>query len=122
MSNVSTIADKRMRCPRCSARPAVQNAVELRPGIKYLTLRCISCRLVYNAQVQVEADPATVSRLMGRTDEPPRRNRRGNLGPMETQPRFDAGRLRRPRWDRHLLRGRRRQTGLASRPFRGARR
>ena len=91
MSNVSTIADKRMRCPRCSARPAVQNAVELRPGIKYLTLRCISCRLVYNAQVQVEANPATVSRLMGRTDEPPRRNRRGNPGPMETQPRFDAG-------------------------------
>ena len=31
-------------------------------------------------------------------------------------------RLRRPRWDRHRLRGRRRQTGLASRPFRGARR
>jgi len=69
MSNVSTIADKRMRCPRCSARPAVQNAVELRPGIEYLTLRCISCGLVYNAQVQ--ADLATAAHLMGRIDELP---------------------------------------------------
>src|ERR1700747_2584506 len=31
-------------------------------------------------------------------------------------------RLRRPRWDPHRLRGERRQTGLASRAFRGARR
>ena len=84
MSNVSTIADKRVRCPRCRARPAVQNAVELRPGITYLTLRCTSCGLVYNAQMQ--ADPATASHLMGRIDEPP-----SNPGPMETQPNFGHG-------------------------------
>jgi hypothetical protein len=89
MSNFRTIADERMRCPRCSARPAVQNAVELRPGIKCLTLRCISCGIVYNAQVV--ADPAAASHLVGRTYEPPQWMKRRRPGPMETQPNFDAG-------------------------------
>jgi transcription elongation factor Elf1 len=40
-----------LRCPRCRARSTVQSAVELRPGVKYLTLRCIICGLVYDAQV-----------------------------------------------------------------------
>jgi rubredoxin len=51
MTNVSTIAPSGMRCPRCQSRTTVQNAIELRPGVEYLTLRCISCGLIYNAQV-----------------------------------------------------------------------
>lgn len=39
-----------LRCPRCQARPTVQNAVEIRPGVEYLTMRCISCGLVYDLQ------------------------------------------------------------------------
>jgi hypothetical protein len=48
---VSTIAPSGMRYPRCQSRTTVQNAIELRPGVEYLTLRCISCGLIYNAQV-----------------------------------------------------------------------
>ena|ERR1700757_1727200 len=88
MSNFRTIADERMRCPRCSARPAVQNAVELRPGIKCLTLRCISCGIVYNAQVV--ADPAAASHLVGRT-RAAAMDEEATPRPMETQPNFDAG-------------------------------
>jgi hypothetical protein len=39
MQGASTVDDKRMRCPRCRARSTVQNAVELRPGVQYLTQR-----------------------------------------------------------------------------------
>jgi hypothetical protein len=39
------------RCSRCRSRAAVQSAIELRPGVKFLTLRCVSCGLVYDAQV-----------------------------------------------------------------------
>jgi hypothetical protein len=57
----STIANLRSpvrsgtRCPRCRSRAAVQSASELRPGVEFLTLRCFSCGLVYDAQVQ--SDP-----------------------------------------------------------------
>jgi rubredoxin len=51
MSGVSTTADGRVRCPRCRAGPTVQSAIELRPGVEYLTLRCSSCGVVYDAQV-----------------------------------------------------------------------
>ena len=58
---MSTIADKRLRCPRCQSRPAVQNAIELRPGVQYLTLRCISCGLVYDSQVPSDPDRPRLS-------------------------------------------------------------
>jgi transcription elongation factor Elf1 len=47
----STVDDRRMRCPRCCGRSTIQTGIELRPGVQYLTLRCISCGLVYDAQV-----------------------------------------------------------------------
>jgi hypothetical protein len=50
MSSVSTVDDKRTRCPRCETRSTIQSAIELRPGVQYLTLRCISCGLVHDAQ------------------------------------------------------------------------
>lgn len=49
------------RCPRCRARATVQNAVELRPGVNYLTLRCIACGLVFDAQTGAEI-PASADR------------------------------------------------------------
>jgi len=51
MSSVSTVDDKRTRCPRCETRSAIQNSIELRPGVQYLTLRCISCGLIHDAQM-----------------------------------------------------------------------
>jgi rubredoxin len=39
------------RCPRCGSPSIVLSATELRPGFEYLTLRCTSCHLVYDAQV-----------------------------------------------------------------------
>jgi rubredoxin len=45
------IDDKRLYCPRCQLRGAVQSAVELRLGTSYLVMRCASCGLVYDAQV-----------------------------------------------------------------------
>jgi hypothetical protein len=50
MASLRTI----VRCPRCRSRPTVQSAIELRPGVEYLTLRCTSCGLVYDAQVPSE--------------------------------------------------------------------
>ena len=51
MTNISTIATSRTRCPKCQAQAVVQSAVELRPSVDYLTLWCTSCGLVYDAQV-----------------------------------------------------------------------
>ena len=47
MATLTAIVD----CPRCRSRPTVQSAIELRPGVEYLTLRCVSCGLLYDAQV-----------------------------------------------------------------------
>ena len=58
MSAIGNIADERMRCPRCRAYPMVQSAIELRPRLQYLTLRCNSCAIVYDAQVP---SPAALS-------------------------------------------------------------
>jgi uncharacterized Zn finger protein len=44
------------RCSRCRSRATVQSAIELRPRAEYLTLRCISCGLVYDAQVPSRSD------------------------------------------------------------------
>ena len=51
MTSPSMISDKRTRCPKCRGRATVQSTIELLPGIRYLTLRCISCATVYDAQV-----------------------------------------------------------------------
>ena len=48
---VNAVEDKCTRCPRCGVHSNMQSAVELRPGAHYLTLRCISCGVVYDAQV-----------------------------------------------------------------------
>ena len=48
----------RPHCPKCRARPTIQNVIQIRSGFDYLTLRCTSCGLVYDAQVtQVPSDP-----------------------------------------------------------------
>jgi hypothetical protein len=58
MVTLGTIA----RCPRCRSRPTVQSAVTLRPGVEYLTLRCASCGLVYDAQAPSDPTrPATLA-------------------------------------------------------------
>jgi len=51
MRSVNTVDDRRLRCPRCRARSTIQSTVELRPGVQYLTLRCISCGHVHDAQM-----------------------------------------------------------------------
>ena len=52
-----------MRCPRCWSRPSIQSAVELRPGVRYLVLRCASCCFIFDAQVRSESDvSATIFR------------------------------------------------------------
>lgn len=62
VTSFNIVADKRMRCPRCRARSTVQSVIEIRPGIQYLTLRCVSCHIVYDAQVQApHATPSTLS-------------------------------------------------------------
>jgi transcription elongation factor Elf1 len=61
MSGVSTVEDKRTRCPRCEARSTIQSAIELRPGVQYLTLRCTACGLVHDAQVL--SAPSTVPEI-----------------------------------------------------------
>jgi rubredoxin len=47
----STARYGRPRCPKCRARPTIQNVVSIRFGFEYLTFRCTSCGLVYDAQV-----------------------------------------------------------------------
>ncbi len=58
MNKIATTAEKDIRCPRCAAYPLVQSAIELRPGVEYLTLRCPSCLIVYDAQVPFAPVPA----------------------------------------------------------------
>jgi uncharacterized Zn finger protein len=43
--------DDQVGCPRCGACPEFLSETELRPGVEYLTLRCHSCGIVYDAQV-----------------------------------------------------------------------
>ena len=50
----STAPLGRPRCPKCQARPTVQSVVQIRAGFEYLTLRCTSCGLVYDAQVHTD--------------------------------------------------------------------
>jgi len=50
----STARYGRPRCPKCRARPTIQNVVSIRSGFEYLTLRCTSCGLVYDAQVHTD--------------------------------------------------------------------
>ena len=57
MATLTTI----VRCPRCRSRPTVQSAIELRPGVEYLTLRCGSCGLLYDGQVPSEPKKVSTS-------------------------------------------------------------
>jgi hypothetical protein len=50
----STAPLGRPRCPKCQARPTVQSVVPIRAGFEYLTLRCTSCGLVFDAQVHTD--------------------------------------------------------------------
>jgi hypothetical protein len=59
---ISTVSDKRSRCPECRSRAAIQSTIELMPGVNYLTLRCISCATVYGAEVP--ANPALATALV----------------------------------------------------------
>jgi uncharacterized Zn finger protein len=69
MRGVSAVDDKRLRCPRCRARSTIQSTVELRPGIQYLTLRCISCGHVHDAQMPA-AQPTASSMILPLAVEP----------------------------------------------------
>jgi uncharacterized Zn finger protein len=42
------------RCPKCRSRPTVQSVIPIRSGFEYLTLRCTTCGLVYDAQVHTD--------------------------------------------------------------------
>jgi transcription elongation factor Elf1 len=66
MTMISTISDKRSRCPHCRARAAVQSTIELMPGVRYLTLRCISCATIYAAQVP--SNPTLATALASRIE------------------------------------------------------
>jgi hypothetical protein len=51
----STVAP---RCPKCRSRPTVQSVVPIRSGFEYLTLRCATRGLVYDAQVHTDPMPS----------------------------------------------------------------
>jgi hypothetical protein len=51
MTVIVDIAEMRMRCPRCRANSTILSAVDIRPGFQYLTLRCNSCVILFDAQV-----------------------------------------------------------------------
>jgi hypothetical protein len=63
---ISTVSDRGARCPQCRSRAAIQSTIELTPGINYLTLRCISCAVIYDAQVP--ANPALATALVRRIE------------------------------------------------------
>ncbi|MDQ1390987.1 MAG: hypothetical protein QOF56_4441 [Acidobacteriaceae bacterium] len=67
MANLSRMDLSGTRCPRCRSRATVQSAIELRPGVEFLTLRCVSCGLVYDAQV-----PSDPTKFMTSANEKPR--------------------------------------------------
>lgn len=51
----------RPRCPNCGARMETLRVVAGRPGLERRTLRCLKCRLVYEAQAP--ADPIDFNAL-----------------------------------------------------------
>ena len=54
----TTFADEHICCPRCGACPELQSETELRSGVEYLTLRCHSCGIVFDAQVPIQLTTA----------------------------------------------------------------
>lgn len=66
MSFISTISDKRSRCPGCRGRASVQSTIELMPGVQYRTLRCITCATVFDDEVP--ANPAIATALASRIE------------------------------------------------------
>jgi phage FluMu protein Com len=50
----STASLGRQRCPKCRALATVQNVALIRAGFEYLTLRCTSCGLVFDAQIHTD--------------------------------------------------------------------
>ena len=56
----STASLERQRCPKCRALANVQNVVPIRAGFEYLTLRCTSCGLVFDAQIHTDPPKADV--------------------------------------------------------------
>ena len=50
----STASLGRQRCPKCRSLATVQNVVSIRAGFDYLTLRCTSCALVFDAQIHTD--------------------------------------------------------------------
>jgi uncharacterized Zn finger protein len=61
MTVIVDIAEMRMRCPRCGVSSTILSAVDVRPGFQYLTLRCNSCAILFDAQVATpEGDEASV--------------------------------------------------------------
>ena len=68
----STASLGRQRCPKCRAVAAVQNVVPIRAGFEYLTLRCISCGLVFDAQIHTDP-PKSGALVWGGTEvQPPK--------------------------------------------------
>jgi transcription elongation factor Elf1 len=54
MSEPATAPSGPPRCPKCRSRPTVQSVVPIRTGFKYVTLRCTTCGLVYDAQMHTD--------------------------------------------------------------------
>jgi uncharacterized Zn finger protein len=52
--SASTAPYTHPQCSKCRARPTIQSVISIRSGFEYLTLRCTSCGLVYNAQVHTD--------------------------------------------------------------------
>jgi transcription elongation factor Elf1 len=88
-TNISTIATSRTHCPKCQAQAVVQSAAELRPGIDYLTLRCTSCGLVYNAQVLSDPTKGTAMHTVMNVFEGPIVRIRETCDLMGVGPDFD---------------------------------
>jgi transcription elongation factor Elf1 len=70
MQGASTVDDKWLRCPRCRVRSTIQGAIDLRPGVQYLTLRCIACGVVHDAQIPSDLATASPTSLPAAVADP----------------------------------------------------
>jgi transcription elongation factor Elf1 len=68
----STAALGRQRCPKCRALATVQNVAPIRAGFEYLTLRCTSCGLVFDAQIHTDPRKADAPGWTDRELGPPK--------------------------------------------------
>ena len=59
------------RCPMCGAHMETLRVIAGRPGFEHRTLRCLKCRLIYEAQAPVDPIDSDALRWIGSELTPP---------------------------------------------------